>query len=152
MSALFAAIAFIILVIAFLTLVRRSYTVPVRKQPLEMNYSRWASGITGLLPGALPGWEFAIHCAIYARGWGAGYKLEVKRLDSNAYVYEPCHFHVEASYIMSRCSDGSMTLKKYVFDVYADRFSTKSIFDAALAKLADGEDVEEITVEVPKEG
>lgn len=141
--------SFALNVLAILQLARQGY---IRPRALVIYKSRRASSPTGLLPGAVSPVDFAIHCALYARGWGAGYKLSIERLDNNQHMHEPCHLKVMAEYIQMLASDGTMTVKRYAFDVYADQYTVKAIFHAALAKLIDGEDVEEVVLEMSKGG
>lgn len=140
-----------LLVLNFTILILWAWRGRVRLRPLVINRSKRAMNPLGMLDGALPGVDFAIHCALYARGWGANYRLKVERLDSETNITKPCHLKVTADYIYSMSEDGTITLKRYNFDVFADRFSVKPIFDATLAKLVAEEDVEEVIIEIPKQ-
>lgn len=145
---LFVYVSLMLNFIWILQMMRKGYVKP---RALSMHKSRRASTPNGLLDGAVSPVDFAIHCALYARGWGSGYRLIVQRMDTNQHMHEPCHLNVQAEYIHS-AGETRDTIKRYVFDVYADQYTTKAIFCAALAKLIDGEDVEEIMREVSKGG
>lgn len=82
--------------------------------------------------------DFAIQLGLFAAGKGAGYDLEVTRLDKSKYVYEPCEFLIEASYCSSiSCVDNTEALTIYKFKVKCESYTIQNIVKGVMVGIED---------------